>query len=233
MPDPWLARFTSEEFLDDAPPPARRAEPAGFRGRDDSGTIEVTVDDSNVVTAVGVPPGWRDSVEPRELGKALLTASNNAIVARLREQVRGLDAPAPDAGRRDDASDAYGNPSSPVARGLVAEIEELMARFPRDLALHRERLREAATATAVEPGPNRRVRVAASAGRVTAVEVDPRWARTARHTEIRMEATAALRAATGRAAPVDPARVPLPPSLARLRELAADPDALRRQLGLG
>jgi hypothetical protein len=61
--------------------------------------------------------------------------------------------------------------------------------------------------------------------------VDTTWAAGARHTEIRAEALSAFKAAWRQATP-DSAAIALPPSIARLQELASDPQALSRQLGL-
>jgi hypothetical protein len=78
---------------------------------------------------------------------------------------------------------------------------------------------------ATASGPNGRVTVTMTHGHVAEVTADPRWASHSRHTEIRAEALQAFQAAARELGKPDPAAVPLPSSLARLRELS---EALRR-----
>src|SRR4051812_28329616 len=67
-------------------PPPRPAVAVGagvFDGADDHDVIHVIVDRSGLVADVVVPQSWRGTVVPRELGHALLTAANNALLGQL------------------------------------------------------------------------------------------------------------------------------------------------------
>jgi hypothetical protein len=195
-------------------------------GADDTGVIKVRVDRSGAVTEVAVPPTWREKLHPRELGPALVTAANAALTSRL------TPPPEPTPVSRRDARDAYGDPSSQVAQDLVNEFAALFANFERDLATYRKDLRGAANATATGRGTKGTVEVTMAHGRVTGVTVHPAWAKSARNTDIRVEALAAFTAAQRRLAPLAPNTVPAPAPITRLRELTSDPHALSKQLGL-
>ncbi|HEU5475624.1 MAG TPA: hypothetical protein VFV67_33700 [Actinophytocola sp.] len=232
--DGWHRGFAEPDLGDeDRPPPTPRSKPGttGFTGADDRDVITVTVDGTGVVADVGVPPNWRDWIGPRELGQALLTAANNALSGWLGDMIERTDLePGLSTTTRADALDAGGDPSSAVARNLMAEIGELFATVDRDLAAYREQLVRAANVTAEAKGSNGRIHVTMAPGSVSAVTVDSRWATSARYTEIRAEALGAFRAA-GRQ--LDGAgTVSVPASLARIQELASDPVALCRELGL-
>ncbi len=131
-----------------------------------------------------------------------------------------------------DAPSAGGDPTSPVAESLVNEVLDLFSWFDTELEAYAAQVRQAATATNCGEGINGRIIVTAAAGQISAVDVDVRWASAARHTEIRAEAMSAFQAAWRQAASRGSGGIPFPPSIARLQELASDPEALSRQLGL-
>ncbi|HEU5475647.1 MAG TPA: hypothetical protein VFV67_33815 [Actinophytocola sp.] len=222
----WRRGFAEPDFEEDegrrggARAAAARSDvddvgPGVFEGVDDHGVITVTVDRSGRVADVVVPPTWRGggALEPRELGHALCTAANNALLSQLADTLRRLDA----------------GPVAPKRTSLVppevsmSEVADLFNRFERDFETYRTRLEEALNVTGVGTGPNGRVTVTMEPGRVVEVTADPRWASHSRHTEIRAEALRAFRSAVAKLGNPDPNAVPLPPSLARLRELARGP----------
>lgn len=232
----WRRGF-AEPDLEEESPPLRTAAPepgnAAFEGSDDHGVIKVMVDESGAVADVVVPRTWRESIAPGELGRALLTAANNAQTRWLADMIEHIDLePGMPVFSRADAVDAGGDPSSGVARSLVNEIRELFATFDRDLEVYREQLEKATNRTAEARGSNGRIQVAMTSGEVSRVTADTRWATSARYTEIRTEALGAFQAAGRQLAGADPSAVRPPASLARLQELAGDPAALCRQLGL-
>lgn len=203
----------------------------GFEGTDDTGAITVVVDRSGAVTDVVVAQSWRTKVHPHDLGRALRTAANEALTSRLADELAHPDLePKPEP--RKDARDAHGSPSSPVAQELRAEIAGLLAEFERDLETYRRELGEAVDATASARGPKGAVEATMGHGHALQVEVNPSWAKSARHTDVRTEALGAFRAASQRLARVSPRAVTPPASMARLQALAADPQALHRELGL-
>jgi hypothetical protein len=228
--DGWRRGF-AEPDLEDEDPPVTSGPPilsrtdsevgkvgvGVFKGIDDRGVITVTVDRSGQVAEVVVAPTWRDTVGAPELGSALLTAANNALTSHLADKIEqmGLDA--------DDAWQTGGTPSSHVPQRLnMREVADLLAVFDRDLQAYRDQLDAAVNVTGTATGPNGRVRVTMTPGRVAEVTADPRWASYARYTEIRFEARTAFQTATQRLGNTDPSAVPVPKSIARLRELAGE-----------
>jgi hypothetical protein len=215
--DDWRRGF-AEPDLEDEEPPRRRKPPAAapaqagagvFGGADDHGVITVTVDRSGLVADVLMPPTWRDTLEPRELGHALLTAANKALNSHLADHIEHLDLD-PDVAAPTPTSDSL----------VMSEVADLFARFDRDLEFYRDQLDAAVNVTASASGPNGRVRVTMTPGRVTDVSADARWAARARYTEIRAEALKAFQAATRDLGNPNPSAVPVPATLARLQELA-------------
>jgi hypothetical protein len=231
--DEWRRGFAEPDPYEEPRPMTPPPQPGGvgFEGAGDHGVIKVIVDGSGAVADVVIPSNWRDHIAPRELGDALRAAANNAFFSRLADELGNADleqqpAPAPPPA-------AGGNPPGPVSASLESEVDDLIAQFDRDLRIYRDRLRTAAdTATATGRGSNGRIEVTMRSALVSEITVDPKWARSARYTEVRAEALAALQAACRQAGARGPASVPLPASLARIQELASDPRALSRQLGL-
>ncbi len=191
--------------------------------------ITVRVDEHGVVSDVVIPRDWRESVQPRELGPAIVAAANEAVAQRVAEQAAqfDLDDPQPHFVTR-EAPSANGDPDSPVAENLVNEVMQLFANYDSELAAYTAQLRASAKTTSHGESGGQRVTVGFTNGQVSSVDIDSTWAANARHTEIRAEVLSAFRAAR----PKPAAAVPLPPSIARLAELASDPHALSRQLGL-
>jgi hypothetical protein len=202
----------------------------GFDGTDATGVVRVVVDRSGAVTDVVVARNWPEKVHPRQLALALTTAVNVALANRMMDELTHTDLE-PEVTPRKDARDARGNPSGAVAQELKAEIAGLLAAFGRDLETYRRELSDTAGATVGARSPKGAVEVTMGHGRAVQVTVDPTWAKSARHNDVRTETLAALRAADQRLATL-PRVVTPPPSMARLRELAGDPAALNRELGL-
>ena len=234
MPDNMLRLYDDDE--DDRRP--ARQDSAQRRGRDnreDPPAITVLADEQGVVSDVLVPADWRNTVSPRDLGGALRDAANKAIMDRVAAQAEQFDpyaVVAPQTTVRPHAPSAHGDPTSPVAENLVNEVLGLFSRFDAELATYSDQVRQQVTTTQRAEGPGGRIVVTLAAGQVSTVEADDRWATAARHTEIQAEATQAFRAAFRHGAAAGSDDIPLPPSITRLHELAGDPEALCRQLGL-
>jgi hypothetical protein len=237
--DDWRRRFTEQDVDEDEDYRPRRTAPADRvvpqGNAEDPAAITVVVDEQGAVSDVVIPAQWRDVVQPRNLGQVLLEAVNKTIINRVTSQVEQLDLDAP-AERpvfsHRDAPSAGGDPTSPVAQNLVNEVRDLFSRFDAELEAYTAQMRQAATAMNRGEGVNGRIVVTVAAGRVAGVDVDVKWASAARHTEIRAEALSAFQAAWRQEASRGSGGIPLPPSIARLQELASDPEALSRQLGL-
>jgi hypothetical protein len=191
---------------------------ASHEGTDDTGVIKVSVDRFGVVTDVVAAPNWREKVHPRDLGQALVTAANAALLTR----------PAAEP----ESQTTTRGPSGQTAQDLVNEFAALFAVFERDLKIYQDDLREAANATATARSAKGTVEVTMTHGRVTRVTVNQGWAKSARDNDIRVEARAAFMAAERQLEYLAPNTVPLPASIARLRELISDPHTLSKKLGL-
>ncbi len=235
----WRRRFTEQDVDEEEDYRPRRTTPADRAPAQESAespaAIRVLVDERGVVSDVVIPAQWRDVVRPRDLGRVLLEAVHKAIANRVTSQVGqlALDAPVerPAFSHR-DAPSAAGDPTSPVAESLVDEVLSLVSRVATELEAYAAQVRQAATATNRGEGANGRIVITVAAGQVSGVDVDVRWASAARRTEIRAEAMSAFQAVWRQAVSYGSGGIPLPPSIARLQELASDPEALSRQLGL-
>ncbi|MET0133128.1 MAG: hypothetical protein ABW215_05995 [Kibdelosporangium sp.] len=198
--------------------------------REPAAAIAVVVDSRGAVSDVIVPARWHETVSARDLGLVLQETANKAIAKRVAEQVDEFDMDQPVRfGHRADAPSAHGDPDSAVAENLVREALDLFANFNADLAAYTAQVKQSTPATSRGQGGNGRITVTLSAGQVSAVTVDAAWAASARHTEVRAEALSAFRAADQVSSSPE---VAFPASIARLHELASDPVALSRQLGL-
>lgn len=230
--DEWLRRF-NEEYAEDAVTSANDESDEEFAGSDTAGTVRVVLDSDGIAGSVVIPPDWDESMEPDELGRRVTEAFDDAIMRHVSAQADRIDfSEQPVVTHRADAEDAGGSPSSPVARQTVAEIQELAANFYRELDAYAAATRRALTTPTDGAGPNRTVVVSMSAGRITGMTIDADWAKHARYTEVSAEILAALQQAQREGDRVRAQQVPVPPSIARLRELVSDPQALVRQLGL-
>jgi hypothetical protein len=235
--DDWLRRFTQQDIEEDEGYRPRRTIPVdrALASAEEPAAITVVVDERCAVSDVVIAAQWRDVVRPHDLGRVLLEATNKAILIQVASQVERLDPEGPvelPGFTQRAAPSAGGDPTSPVAESLVNEVLELFSRFDAELAAYTAHVRQAASGTTRGEGFNGRIVVTVAAGQVCGVDVDVKWASAARHTEIRAEAMSAFQAAWQQAASSDVREIPLPPSIARLQELASDPEALSRQLGL-
>lgn len=234
-PDDWRRLTEPRVREEDDEPHDPWAVPVAPRGKAVAHkAIKVVLDDRGAVSDVIVSQRWRVTIRPRDLGQALLDATNKAIAKTVSEQAAQLDLNHPNAQPNvevREAPSADGDPTSPVAQNLVDEALNLLSHYQRDLAGYAARLRDAATATTRSESRGRYVTVTMSNRNITKIEVNKRWAERARSTEIRAEVLSAFQSAWQQAGPGGDS-VPLPPSIARLAELASDPLALCRELGL-
>lgn len=202
-----------------------------FEGSDDTGVVTVVVDRRGMVTDVVIAAQWRDKVHPRELGSALCTAANEALAGRLADEFEHLELESEFRPvTRQDAREAGGDPTGEIAQNLQAEVAELLVAFDSEVVTYQRELSEKANATASARSRKGAVEVTLGHGRVVTVTVDPSWAKTATHTGVRVEALGAFTAADEQLGA--PSTVTPPPAIARLTQLAADPPALFRELGL-
>lgn len=204
-----------------------------FTGTDETGVVAVVVDRLGTVTDVVLAAKWREKVRPAELGPALCTAANEALTGRLAHRFEHLELdtefrPVP----RPDARDAGGDPAGAVAGELQTEVAELLVAFDRAVVTYQRELSAAVNTTAGGRSRTGAVEVTMGHGQVITVTVDPGWAKSATRAGVRAEALGAFTAAGRQLATADPTAVTPPVALARLAQLAADPAALSKELGL-
>jgi hypothetical protein len=232
----WRRRYTEQDLDEDVYDRPRRQPTQPQSNRDEAEEpdgIRVFADTDGAVSDVVIPARWEDAVPARELGHVLREKANEAIAGRIQDQLEGLDIdaePQPVFAHR-DAPSAHGDPDSPVAQNLLAEVMDLFARVDSELATYADQVRQAAGTTFNGAGMNGRISVTMAYGQITGVTVDQNWLASARHTEVRAEALSAFQAAARQVTTTGAGSVRVPPALARLQELASDPDALSRQLG--
>jgi hypothetical protein len=188
--------------------------------------IQVVVDERGAVSDVVIPAGWDKTVIPKDLGNVVRDKANEAIAQYIGAQIEHFDeaAATPAAAA---AKPVLGDPDA-----LLAEVMTLFAQVDAELTTFAGQVRAAAAASYAGEGMNRKVSVTMSHGQVTGVVLDQHWLAGARHTEVRAEVLSAFQAAARQVATSGAGTVRLPPALARLQELAGDPVALNRQLGM-
>jgi hypothetical protein len=197
-----------------SPTDASRSRPGAFAGVDDKGAVMVTVDHVGLVADVAINANWRAGISESELGRALLTAVNNATYELVADRFQRLNA----------ASPLPATPTAPIVsrpdHSMLPEMLDLISRFDHDIGSYCGRLESMVHATATATGPNGKVTVSLDRGRVVEVTADARWAARTGYTEIRYEALGAFRAVTLKVGNTDISSVQKAASLVRLEELA-------------
>src|SRR3954471_17923674 len=160
--DDWL-RHLNEEYAEEST--ANSGPEEQFTGVDSAGVIQLALDAKGVTKVVTVAPDWDQSLAPDELGQAAIQAFDIATARYTVTQTESLDLGSRSTAiPRADAEDAGGSPSSPVARRLVSEIQDLAANFYSELDSYVAMTKEALTAPTMGAGPDRMISVAMSAG---------------------------------------------------------------------
>jgi len=206
-----------------APPPAAQQDEAdGCVGTDASGAVSVVAELDGRVRAVRLTARWRDSLEQRALGAAVLSAANNATMQALSRSVQAqgdLTAvePVPASGEVDE---------TPLTRDAAMR---LFAAVNAELAAFTGSLDQAVNAAVQSESRGGHVRGTAQSGQVVRLDIDDRWLHAAPGPEIEGELIEVLRALHDRGTP---APQPIGPAIAELQALASDPARLLRKVGL-
>ncbi|MFD9704318.1 hypothetical protein [Lentzea sp. NPDC059081] len=211
--------FEEAEDWEQAPPPAP-AQDDGCAGTEDSGAVSVVVELDGRVRAVRLAAQWRDVLEPRSLGAAVVSATTDATMralARAVEDQGDLTAIAP-------PSPVADLDEAPFTR---ADAERLFAAVNAELAAFTAELDRLTNVPARAESRGGHVSGTAQAGRVVAVEIDGQWSHAAPNPEIEGELTEVLRALHR-----TPVAQPAGPAIAQLQALASDPARLLRKVGL-
>ena len=205
-----------------APPGAQQDDADGCVGVDASGAVSVIAELDGKVRAVRLTARWRDSLEQRALGAAVLSAANNATMRALSRSVQAqgdLTAvePVPASGEVDETPFTLD-----AALRLFDAVNVELAAFSGSL----DQTVNAAVRTESRGG---HVRGTAQSGQVVRFDIDDRWLHAAPNPEIEGELTEVLRVLHDRGTP---APQPVGPAIAELQALASDPARLLRKVGL-
>ncbi len=194
----------------------------GCVGVDASGAVSVVVELDGCVREVRLTAQWRDTVDPRALNAAVLSAANNATMRALSRSVEA---------RGDLTAAAPPDPSAEVDETPFtrADAERLFAAVNAELAAFGSRLDQTVNVPVRAESRGGHVSGTAQSGRVVAVEIDGHWLHAAPNPEVEGELAEVLRALHDRGTP---ASQPSGPAIAQLQALASDPARLLRKVGL-
>lgn len=192
-------------------------------GRDPDGVITVAVNDEAEVQSVVIATGWKQRVDPRALGAAVVQAANAATVQALAKQA---ERPAPPSQSQSQSQ------SQSTERITPAEALRLMDAVSADLARYTRRMAEVVDRPTTVESRGGHVRGTAHRGQVLALDADPGWTHTARVNEMQQEFLEVLRNLRDRSVPTDMTAGPQSPAIAELTALVSDPGTLLRRVGL-
>ncbi|MEU5847705.1 hypothetical protein [Saccharopolyspora shandongensis] len=188
--------------------------------------VTVHVTDAGAVTSVVLAADWRRSVDPRELGAAVLSAFTTATIRVLENQVeRAEQAPSVSA-----AGEPAGVPdTSPLGKDDVMRLVDAVS---ADLKGFTEQLSARVDRTVSVESSGGHVRGSARRGQVLEVWIDSGWAASSRNSEIELELTEVLTQLSEQSSPGELAQGPRSRAIDELHALASDPQLLLRRVGL-
>ncbi|WP_309115774.1 YbaB/EbfC family nucleoid-associated protein [Saccharothrix sp.] len=191
-----------------------------FVGRDAAGVVTVAVDETARVRQVTLDRGWREALDPRRLGAAVVEAANDATLRALVNQAeRPPTTTTPPTPPTDE-------PITPAA------AQQLLDAVHADLDAFTRRLAGVVDRDVAVTSRGGHVHGTARTGRVLDLSVDPHWARRARDSEIGSELLDVLAALHARSTPGELASGPHSAAISELTALLSDPQTLLRRLGL-
>ncbi|MBO3736942.1 hypothetical protein, partial [Actinoplanes flavus] len=123
-------------------------------GMDETGTVEVRVDESGRVDAVEIHRDWRRRLSPETVAPAVLAAAGNALTNQATAWAEDMRRPAP------PATEPAGTAPRPRFAGSVPDprLHELLLTVTgafAELGAHAGRVAAAAPRTTTGPGPAR------------------------------------------------------------------------------
>lgn len=201
------------------------AEPAEtVAGQDPDAVLSVHMTLDGDIASVGLVTDWKQSVDPRGLGRSVLAAANAATANAMVAQMHRIDEPPPDPAPQDvDLTPLTRHDVGRLLDAVTADLEQ----FTRRVAEITDRRFSA------ESG-GRHVSGTARSGQVLEVSVDPAWAARSRTSEIELEIVDVLRQLRRGSTPGELAqRGPQTSAIAELGALVADPAALFDRLRRG
>jgi DNA-binding protein YbaB len=200
-----------------------------YAGRDPAGAVEVTVAGNGSVSEIHLDPAWRDRVLEHGLGSAVVAAVSKASAARFAAQ-RADPVPA---GSPQPPYDFYaerpGDPASAESNQGLREVLAVLEALDAELDGFDD-LAPPPQVTAADAAG--RVRVTMTGRTVTSVDVDEEWLAAQPVESAEIALGRALRDAAHRAAAVSTEKIAGLPAARQVLQMAHDPEALLRRLGL-
>ncbi|MFD1146337.1 hypothetical protein [Saccharothrix hoggarensis] len=226
-------RFGFEENDEGDQPPRRSPDQPDARddlltGRDPDGVVAVAVNDEAEVQSVTIAAGWKQAVDPRALGGAVVQAANAATVQALAKQAERPTAPPPSPPPQSQPQPQ----SQPSERITPEDALRLIDAVNNDLDRYTQRMAEVVDRPTTAESRGGHVRGTARRGQVVALDADPAWTHTARVSEMQHEFLEVLRTLHARGVPADLAQGPRSSAIAELTALISDPNTLLRRVGL-
>jgi DNA-binding protein YbaB len=221
-----------------------RAAAAGavsVRGSDSTQVVTVSLDGDGHVAAVHVAAGWRQQLDPEDLGDAVREAVQAAAVARLAawgeayadEPVAATTAPVGNTFAKQLNEVATARMSSADGRAALLELLAMAEAVERGLDEVSGRLQSTVDATHTGRSADRHVTVTVTGGGdVTGVRYDRGWLRDAHEVNIGRQTVSAFAAAYASAARSSVDRLIAESSLGKVQRAAQDPFGLARRLRL-
>lgn len=194
---------------------------ATYTGWDDAETISVTIDADGAITAVELPDSAHDRTKAHLLAAAVVQATRNAGLDRLRGWAVSTGTPHPSVVA--DAPPASPSPAPTVAAGDLTgrRLLDLVHGVTAELDAFAQRAQQQATRRVAARSGGKHVRAIYVGDQLSQVEIDVRWAARARATEVSLEIADAVRKAQKSAANSAPDPSNVGPSFTELQRIAA------------
>lgn len=202
-------------------------------GQDASGAVAVNVTPAGDVVSVQLASGWKDIIEPHSLNAGVLSAANAATAQALTKKMEGFDPEdtpsnvADRAGAPTSAEDG-GDESRITAEDAIRLVDAVTA----DLQDFIHQVSAITDELAHAESSGGHVAASGRGGQITAVEVDQKWAGSARDTEIESEIVDVLAKIQERSSLGELANGPRSGNIAEITSLVGDPQKLMRRVGL-
>lgn len=178
---------------------AASSTPASYEGRDRTGAVQVTVDHDGQIQDVGLGGSWRNHIDPRTLGPAVVEAVGAAASQRVAAWAESV---ATGARRQFRVARSAGGaapepvqtaPSPPFGDGLSGRrLLELLDGVEAELEGFQQQVRQRLNRGSDGRSDGGHVTAVVTGGQVNRLELDPQWVARARHTEIAREIRLAL-----------------------------------------
>ncbi|MBB3093819.1 DNA-binding protein YbaB [Actinoplanes campanulatus] len=199
-------------------------EPRPAIGMEETGTVEVRVDETGRLDAVEIHRDWRRRLSPEAVAPAVLAAAGDALTKQATAWAEAMQSPPP------PVRPAAG-PTAPPVRPRFEQapdprLHELLWTVTEafaELRAYTEHAQAAAQRTTTGRSHSGRVTVTLTGSHLTTVEIDERWLRSeASGRQMADEIEAACRQAYRAIAADDEAAAAGTPHLNEVRELARD-----------